>query len=79
MILSKLYAQKNDLKKALKLLQTAIKNNPYNGEVNYTIAHVYKELGDTEQYQYHLKEAMNNYETLSTDLKQLQFELKSFE
>ena len=59
---------------AIELLKNALINNPYNGDVNYTLARMYKETGDFEQYKYYLKEALNNYQTLSFDVKQLKSE-----
>ena len=74
-----LFFKENRIDDAIMLLKNALLNNPYNGDVNYTLAHLYKESGNIEQYKYHLKEAMNNHDTLSTDVKQLQLEYRSFQ
>ena len=72
-------AKENKFEDAIMLLKNTLLNNPYNGDVNYTLAHLYKETGNIEQYKYHLKEAMNNIDTLSADVKQLQHEYCSLQ
>ena len=76
-ILSKIYAKDERFDEAIELLNSSIGFNPYNGDVHYTLAHMYKEIGDLENYKTHLQEAMNNQSTLTYSLKQLQSEWNS--
>ena len=64
---------------AINLLEEALENNPYNGEIYYTLAHLFKETGDIENYKLGLKEALNNHDTLKTGIKQLQAEYRSYQ
>ena len=73
-ILSKIYAKDGKFDKAIELLNSSISFNPYNGDVHYTLANMYKEIGDLSKYKLHLQEAMNNQSTLTYRLKQLQSE-----
>ena len=62
LILSKILKKEDDLNGALKILRSAISNNPYNGDLNYAISQIYKVIGQKEEYEYFLKEALNNQE-----------------
>ena len=76
-IYSKILAKENRFDEAIMLLKNALLNNPYNGDVNYTLAHYYKETGDQEHYKYHLKEALNNHDSLTVSIKQLKLEYEA--
>lgn len=71
----KMLAQNNKPQEAARLLENALKNNPYDGNLHYVLARVYKEAGNIELYALHLQEAVKNPDNLPFDVKFVQKEL----
>ena len=69
-------AKQNNLESAVKIILEAIKQNPYDADMHYTLARIYKEEGNNEGYLEELKEAMNNSDSLSFEPRLLENEIR---
>ena len=75
-VFAKIMAKESHFNEAEKIMIDAIKQNPYDANLHYTIAQFYKESGQHENYIAELKEALNNADTLAFAARLLENEIK---
>ena len=56
---------KNNHENAINYLESALIQNPENGDIHYYIAEIYKKINEPEDILFHLTKALQNKETLS--------------
>jgi tetratricopeptide (TPR) repeat protein len=74
MIYSQILIKLGQLKKAQELIQNAISENQYEGDLYYVLANIYKLQENMEGYKKGLKLALKNYKTLSVSTKMVKKE-----
>lgn len=76
--LAAIYIDQKEPDKALNELETAILENSDNGDLHYSLAQVFKNMEETEDYIFHLKKALSHSNTLTVSKEQVQLELSKY-
>ncbi len=64
-MLSDIAVSRNDFEGALNCLETALIQNPENGDIHYYLAKIYKKINEQEDALFHLTKVLQNKDTLT--------------
>ena len=73
-LLTQIYLRAQNYEKAQEILNSALEQNPYQGDLYYYLAKTYPD--DIKMQEENLKKALENYKTLTINAKQIKKELR---